>query len=525
MQSRSFRILALTALALSFALVGGTARNAAATLPSGNTVQQWDEIAANTVVSSGAFGNEGLQYMAYVSAAIYDAVTSIEGGYQPYGPAVAGAAGASSDAAVVEAACATLTHYFPAPRAAGSPDLENLCPDALGLIADGTAKTHGIAVGDQAAHDVFTLRSGDGLQTPIGSTSALPPLAVGPGVWRLTPPASGPYLAPQTPWVGSMRPYILQSADQFLPDPPPSLSSQEWVDAFNQIKALGSAGSTARTADETATGRFYGYNVILQYNWALRDLATSHALSLLETARLMAMVSIVGADAQIAVMNAKYHYRFWRPVTAIDPTSVEPGGDLFGPAPGVDDGNPATVEQAGWRPLLITPNHPEYPAAHGSFTSAMAEVFTEFLGGPTNFELTLHGSATGGGLNSAAPPRTFTAPNDLRAEIINARLWAGLHYHFSGVAGVVLGRKVAKYDLRHAFQPVGEHNKPVGNASQSAVETIGPAADASQLTGETSQPALETNEPAAEATQAVGKGNRPADKGNDKGHHAADKGK
>jgi hypothetical protein len=519
MQSRSFRILALTSLVLSFAVIGGTARNAAATLPSGNTVQQWDEIAANTVVSSGAFGNEGLQYMAYVSAAIYDAVTSIEGGYEPYGPAVAGAAGASSDAAVVEAACATLMHYFPAPRPAGSPDLESLCPEALGLISNGPAKTHGIAVGDQAAHDViFTLRSGDGLQTPIGSTSSLPPLAVAPGLWRLTPP----YQVPQTPWVGSMRPYILQSADQFLPDPPPSLSSQEWVDAFNQIKELGSATSTVRTLDETATGKFYGYNVILQYNWALRDLATSHALSLLETARLMAMVSIVGADAQQAVMNAKYHYRFWRPVTAIDPTSVKPGGDLFGPAPGVSDGNPATVEEANWRPLLITPNHPEYPAAHGSFTSAMAEVFTEFLGGPSNFDLTLHGSATGGGLNSAAPPRTFTAPNDLRAEIINARLWAGLHYHFSGVAGVVLGRKVAKYDLRHAFQPVGKPGKSAGNVSM-------PVADVASLpVAETSQPNAETSQPNAEANQAVGKGNQAVGKGNgrvDKGNHGDDKGK
>jgi hypothetical protein len=519
MQSRSFRILALTSLVLSFAVIGGTARNAAATLPSGNTVQQWDEIAANTVVASGAFGNEGLQYMAYVSAAIYDAVTSIEGGYEPYGPAVAGAAGASSDAAVVEAACATLMHYFPAPRPAGSPDLESLCPEALGLISNGPAKTHGIAVGDQAAHDViFTLRSGDGLQTPIGSTSSLPPLAVAPGLWRLTPP----YQVPQTPWVGSMRPYILQSADQFLPDPPPSLSSQEWVDAFNQIKELGSADSTARTPDETATGRFYGYNVILQYNRALRDLATSHALSLLESARLMAMVNIVGADAQIAVMNAKYHYRFWRPVTAIDPTSVKPGGDLFGPAPGVDDGNPATVEQPGWRPLLTTPNHPEYPAAHGSFTSAMAEVFTEFLGGPSNFELTLHGSLTGAGLNSDAPPRTFTAPNDLRAEIINARLWAGLHYHFSGVAGVVLGRKVAKYDLRHAFQPVGKPDKPNGNASDSVADTSRPAAEANLLTGETSQPVTEeSNQPAGKEDHAGGKGNKAVDKGN----HGVDKGK
>jgi hypothetical protein len=518
MQSRSFRILALIALALSFAAVGGTARNAAATLPLGNTVQQWDEIAANTVVSSGAFGNEGLQYMAYVSAAIYDAVTSIEGGYQPYGPAVAGAAGASSDAAVVQAACEILGRYFP------STQLTGLCSDGLMAIGDGAAKTRGIAVGHQAAQDILALRSDDGLQA-LTSSSTLPSLPVVPGLWRLTPPASGPYLAPQTPWVGSMRPFILESSDQFLPEPPPSLSSQEWVDAFNQIKELGSATSTVRTPDETATGRFYGYNVIFQYNRALRDLATSHALSLLETARLMAMVSIVGADAQQAVMNAKYHYRFWRPVTAIDPTSVAAGGDLFGPWPGVSDGNPATVEQPGWRPLLITPNHPEYPAAHGSFTSAMAEVFTEFLGGPTNFDLTLHGSATGGGLNSAAPPRTFTAPNDLRAEIINARLWAGLHYQFSGVAGVVLGRKVAKYDLRHAFQPVGTPNKPIGNTRQSAVETSQSAAEASQLTGETSQPALETTAPAGEATSAVGKRNRPVDNGNDKGNQPVGKGK
>jgi hypothetical protein len=417
---------------------------------------------------------------------------------------------------------------FSDPAGGGSPDLESLCPEALGLISNGPAKTHGIAVGDQAAQDVFALRSGDGLQTPIGSTSSLPPLAVVPGLWRLTPTPSGAYQTPQTPWVGSMRPYILQSPDQFLPDPPPSLSSQEWVDAFNQIKELGSAGSTVRTPEETATGRFYGYNVILQYNQALRDLATSHALSLLETARLMAMVSIVGADAQIAVMNAKYHYRFWRPVTAIDPTSVKPGGDLFGPAPGVDDGNPATVEQPGWRPLLTTPNHPEYPAAHGSFTSAMAEVFTQFLGGPSNFDLTLHGSLTGAGLNSAAPPRTFTAPNDLRAEIIDARLWAGLHYRFSGEAGVVLGRQVAKYDLRHAFQPVGKPNKSVGDANEAAAEANQAVGEARQAVAQASQAAVaeasqavaEANEAVAKAKQrigrsiqAVGKGSEGVDKG------------
>jgi hypothetical protein len=168
------------------------------------------------------------------------------------------------------------------------------------------------------------------------------------------------------------------------------------------------------------------------------------------------MINVVGADALMSTLHAKYHYLFWRPVTAIngslDPTAVT--NDGFGPVPGYDDGNAATAEQAGWRPLLTTPNHPEYPAAHGTITSAMAEVFSSFL--RTNqINVDIHGfDATGpaGNLNAV---RHFETPTDLRHEIIDARLWAGLHYRFSSVAGVVVGRNVAKYDLRHAFQPVG----------------------------------------------------------------------
>jgi len=153
----------------------------------------------------------------------------------------------------------------------------------------------------------------------------------------------------------------------------------------------------------------------------------------------------------MSALYAKYHHLLWRPVTAIDPTAVTADG--FGPVPGYDDGNPATVEQTGWRPLLTTPNHPEYPAAHGVITSAMAEVFSTFLG-TNEIGIDIHGfDATGpaGNLNAV---RHFDMPNDLRHEIIDARLWAGLHYHFSGVAGVVLGRKLAAFDLTHAFRPL-----------------------------------------------------------------------
>jgi hypothetical protein len=439
---RSLRVVAIAVTALAVAASAGTTRTAAAALPLGNTVAQWNTIAEDTVVGSGTFQSEGFIYTAYASAAVYDAVVAIEGGFKPYGPAITAPAGASVDAAVVEAAYQTLVNYFPSQAG----NLGALHTEALGLIADGPAKIDGQAVGLAAATNIITVRGGDGRMTPIGVTSSFPTLPPGPGVWRLTPP----FAAPQVPWVGNVRRFILQSADQFLPDPPPSLQSDEWVEAFTQIKAYGAASSSVRSDEETKVARFWSANVIRQYNRVGRDLAEARGLGLLETARLAAMINLVGADALMSALYAKYHYLFWRPVTAIDPTAVKPGGDGFGPVPGYDDGNPATVEQTDWRPLLTTPNHPEYPAAHGVITSAMAEVFSSFLG-TNQIDLDLHGFDPAGPAGNLTAVRHFDMPNDLRHEIIDARLWAGLHYHFSGVAGVVLGRNVAKYDLKHAF--------------------------------------------------------------------------
>jgi hypothetical protein len=441
--ARVLRVMAIAVTALAVAPSLGTTGDAAAALPPGNTVAQWNRIAEDTVVGSGAFQSEGLIYMAYASAAVYDALVAIEGGFEPYGPAITAPAGASSDAAVVEAAYRTLVHYFPSQ--AGT--LGALYTEALGLIADGPTKSDGQAVGVAAATHIITLRSGDGRMTPIGVTSAFPTLPPSPGVWRLTPP----FAPPQVPWVGDVRRFVPQSLDQFLPDPPPSLQSEEWVEDVNEIRAYGAATSSVRGEEQTAIARFWSANVIRQYNRVGRDIVGARGLGLLETARLAAMVNLVGADALMSTLYAKYHYMFWRPVTAIDPVAVTADG--FGPVPGYDDGNPATVEQTGWRPLLTTPNHPEYPAAHGAITSAMAEVFRTFLG-TNQIGLDIHGFDAGGPVGNLNAVRHFDMPNDLRHEIIDARLWAGLHYHFSGVAGVVLGRKVARFDLRHAFRPI-----------------------------------------------------------------------
>jgi len=429
-------------LALVMMLVTSLNGSATPTLPPGNTAEQWNTIAENTVVGSGAFQAEGLIYMGYVSSAVYNAVVAIEGGYEPFGSGVTAAPGASTDAAVIEAAYRTLVNYFPAQ--AGT--LGSFYSEALASIPDSAAKTAGQAVGLASATDIINMRNGDG-RLPIGAPPSFPTLPPGPGVWRRTPP----FQSPQTPWVGSVRPFIVPAADRFLPDPPPLLQSNVWVEAFNQIKALGAMIGSARTDEQTTVAKFWSANVDRQYNRLARDVVDSGGLGLLDTARLMAMVNVVGADALISCFFAKYHYLFWRPVTAIDPTAVTADG--FGPAPGFDDGNPETIEQVGWRPLLQTPNHPEYPAAHGTITSAEAEVFSNFLS-TNSFNLDIHGFDASGQSGNLNAIRHFEKAKDLRHEIVDARLWAGLHYHFSSVAGLELGRNVANYDLRNAFRAI-----------------------------------------------------------------------
>src|SRR5882762_9104513 len=232
---RHVRAVAIAITAVAFTGITGTAQNAAAALPPGNAIEQWNKIAENTVVGSGAFQNEGLIYMAYESAAVYDAVVAIDGDYAPYGAPILAPAGASADAAVVEAAYRTLVNYFPTQAAT----LGAQYAEALALIPDGTAKNDGKAVGLAAANQIINLRNGDGRMTPIGVSTSFPTVAQAPGVWRLTPSLTGSFALPQTPWVANVRTFILGSADQVLPDPPPSLQSSDWVEGFNEIKSYG----------------------------------------------------------------------------------------------------------------------------------------------------------------------------------------------------------------------------------------------------------------------------------------------
>lgn len=409
------------------ALTLGAGSGRAVTLPAGNAAQQWDKIAEDTIVGSGAFQGEAFVYLAYVSQAMDRAVNPGRRN------------GQNADAAVAQASYDVLVQYFPAQAA----NLSALHDAALVAIPDGAAKRNGIMYGDLAAARIIRDRANDGLMAPIATTSPYSPLDPAAGVWRRTPSA---YAAAQTPWMADVRPFVLESPGQFMPPPPPSLQSQEWVDAYNEVESLGAINSATRTAPQTATAQFFAANVNRQFNLLARTIATNENLDVPQTARLLAMVNEVGADAMISMMHAKYRFQFWRPVTAIDPGSVT--NDGLGPMPGFGDGNPLTMEQPGWRPLLPTPNHPEYPSAHCTITSAIGEVIARFMGTDA-INIDLQGNA---GFNAT---RHYATVQDLRTEVQNARVWAGLHYRFSTVAGSDLGKEVADYDLDHAFNVGG----------------------------------------------------------------------
>jgi len=243
---------------------------------------------------------------AYVAVAVYDAVMAIEGGYEPFAIDVDAPEDASAQAAVAAAAHRILAHYLPvqAPTI-----IDPAYLTSLGTIPDGQAKTNGIAVGESVAELLIAQRSGDGFRASVTYTAPSPPI---PGVWiptAVTPPI-GTYL-------GLMRPFSLDSADQFRPGGPPALDTKKWARDYNEVKEIGSSTSTTRTPEQTLAARFWAEPPVQQARGSLRKLVLDHQLNIGDAARFMAMISVTYADALIACFDAKYHYAFWRPITAI----------------------------------------------------------------------------------------------------------------------------------------------------------------------------------------------------------------
>jgi hypothetical protein len=452
-------------LALSVVLVGAVASVAAApsvgatapttqcapaaAYPAATTpVAFWSTEARCAIVPAGPggvfgaenFGNkfpgEAAVYMGIVHVAIYDAAVAIEGGYQPYAIALR-APGASAQAAIATAAYQTLVGLQQSNGLGLSPGGQAiLAGDYTAYLADvpdGQAKMDGITVGQRVAAEVLALRVDDGLDRNPTLADLNPP-AAGPGVWQPNPPTPPgttppPVLGLRLPGV---RPLALQSASQFRPGPPNPLTSDEYAADLNQVELLGRFDSAARTAGQTTQALFWTDHDIRMWNDGLLRLAAQRGLDMVQTARMLAMAHVAGADAMIACFDAKYHYWFWRPYQAIPMANT--------------DGNPRTVADPSWRPLATTPNFPEYPSAHACHSTAIVTALDAFFG-TDQIPLTLDSRVT-------RTTRTYDRLQDVVTDVELARVLVGFHFFTSDLQGASLGRKVGSYVADHYFQPV-----------------------------------------------------------------------
>ncbi|HEY6961368.1 MAG TPA: vanadium-dependent haloperoxidase [Gaiellaceae bacterium] len=429
---------AIVCTGLAVGITGSGASNARqnGVKVSAQTAIDWNKIAVSTVLSPSLsptkFQIEGLIYMSYVQAAEYNAVIAVSGRYAPYDSTLTAPAGASPRAAVAAAAYTTLVYYFPTLAASLVSTYTDYLNATLAQVPE-KARLAGIAVGTEAASQLIASRFGDGRDAPSTAPFGVAPQP--PGTWVFAPSPSGQ--SAQTPWVAALKPFMLTSADQFRSPPPPGIDSPEYATGLNEVEAMGGATGSARTPEQTATAQFWNANTVNQYNQVFRDVAANHGLDLVDTVRLLAMGDMVAADAGIACMDSKYHYLLWRPVTAIR------NADL--------DSNPATTANGAWTPLLTTPNHPEYPSAHGCVSAAVMGVLASVLKSQT-INIDVPGAT--GGATTLTTTHHFNTTQDLLQNVADARVWAGLHYRFSTTAGVNLGAQVSRYDLQHNFQPV-----------------------------------------------------------------------
>jgi hypothetical protein len=383
----------------------------------GNVVTDWNAIAQNAIVTvAGQPIQRSQLWITLVHVAIYDAVISISGGYEQFKVTPAHLRPASAEAAAIAAAHGILVRLLPNQEAT----LDAARTNSLAAIRDGKKKENGITIGEEVAERLLQIHNG------VIPTLAYTP-GSGPGMWQPTPPGFLPALLPG---FAQVTPFALTNPSQFRPGPPPALSSALWVDNYNEVEAYGRAQGSLRTPEQTEIGLFYTEHAVAQYSRAFRRYAIENSLSVREAARFFAIANTSILDSQIACWDAKYTYNFWRPVTAI-----RAGG-----------GNPALQPDPDWIGLAITPPHPEYPAAHGCWTSATAKMLEDF-NGTVMVHFVLDSSVTG-------TTRAFENMNDLRAEIINARVYGGMHYRHSVETGAALGQQVADYVAANYFRRI-----------------------------------------------------------------------
>jgi hypothetical protein len=387
-----------------------------------DAVTEWNEIMAETALAASPMNPAlGARAAAMTQVAVFEAVNSIIGDYDPYREKLEAPRDASPEVAAIAAAHGVLTKVFPEKAS----QLDAARDKSLAAIAEGSGKTHGIAVGEAAANAMVALRANDGFEESV-------PYAPGtePGDYQPTPPDFTPAFMPG---LGKVATFAIRNGRQFRSAPPPGLRSKQYARDYDEVKRVGEAQSTERPEDRTRVARFYeATDADGVYYPAARQMSAVHGHTLSQNARLFALLAIGIWDSAVACFETKYHFNVWRPVTAIR------AGDT--------DGNHKTEPDPKWQAAVFTPPFPAYPSGHASFGGA-ARVILEREFGPDSHSITLS--------NPLVPDIVlrYDTFKQITDDIDDARIFGGVHYRFDQEAGALLGRRIGEYILEHTLRP------------------------------------------------------------------------
>lgn len=414
---------------LAAAIVAAVALGAPATAAA-DVVTDWNRTLVDAIITAKTAPQPGTRIGAIVQTSVFDAVNGITGRYAQIHPEVLLATpphGASREAAAANAAYTALVASYPSQKSTFD---AQLATSLAGIQGSPQSIADGLAWGQTVAAAVLASRSTDGLTTP------LPPYVVQPmPSWQPTLPL---FAGPTLRNFADMTPWAMSSPSQFMPPAPPALTSHQYANDLAEVKAIGSANSSVRTPEQTLIAQFWGLganNVATFYNRTTEALLAQRHLSITAEARIFALLDVAEADGVIAIWCAKNHYNTWRPITAIE------NADL--------DGNDATAPELGWRPLLPTPPFQEYPSGHAGVSSAAVTVLSAFFGDHTTFTIVSDGVP-----GAPVTERTYTSFSDMVQEVVDARVFGGIHFRFADDAAVVVGRDVGRNVLATQAAPL-----------------------------------------------------------------------
>ena len=386
-----------------------------------DVVVDWNATASQTIFTAvpPRAGPSGILDFAMVHAAMHDAIQAFDKRFESYAVAIPFASG-SPVAAAATAAHDVLVARFPTQKSTLDQSLANYL-GPIGLLNDA-----GASVGHEAAARILNLRSGDG---SFPSNSEVFIGGTGPGQWRPTVPGT----SMAAPWLGAVTPFTLRDSTQLRASPPPPhLRSGEYARDYNEVKALGSAGSTTRTQTQTDLAYFYSGNLINQWQQTLRGIASANLNNIGDSARLFALANMAAADAVITAWDNKKYWNFWRPITAIHE--------------GDNDGNSRTAADVNWIPLIPTPPYPDYTSGANNLTGSMTRILERLFGDKLTFSVT----------STISTDRTmiYHRLSDMADDMVDARVYEGIHFRSADEVARRQGTRAADWAFSHFLRPL-----------------------------------------------------------------------